>query len=173
MTELEKQLAKYAGYHRDLRNIVTHFIGIPVIVLSFFALLARPGFDVAGVALTPALLVFLASTVYYLKLDVKYGAVMFALHAVLLYVAQQIAQLPTVEWLAWGVGLFFGGWVVQFVGHYFEGRKPAFADDLTGLIIGPLFVVAEAGFMLGLGKGVQKQIERVTGPVVIGQGKPA
>jgi uncharacterized membrane protein YGL010W len=33
--------------------------------------------------------------------------------------------------------------------HY-EGRKPAFVDDVTGLIVGPLFVVAELAFLLGL-----------------------
>ncbi|MEX5714490.1 Mpo1-like protein [Serratia ureilytica] len=29
MRSLEDQLAAYAAYHRDARNIVTHFIGIP------------------------------------------------------------------------------------------------------------------------------------------------
>jgi len=42
------------------------------------------------------------------------------------------------------------GWIIQFVGHYYEGRKPAFVDDLTGLVIGPLFLVAETAFALGL-----------------------
>ena len=46
------------------------------------------------------------------------------------------------------------GWVIQFVGHVFEGRKPAFVDDIMGLIIGPLFVVAEVGFALGLRREV-------------------
>ena len=167
MGELERQLAKYASYHRDLRNVITHFIGIPVIVLSVFVLLAKPSFDFIGISLTPALVVFVLSTLYYIKLSVGYGFVMFLAHGVLLYAGLQFGQLPLVEWALWGVGLFFGGWVVQFIGHYFEGRKPAFADDLIGLVIGPLFVVAEAGFMVGLGKGVQKEVERVTGPLVI------
>lgn len=29
MRSLEDQLAAYAAYHRDARNIATHFIGIP------------------------------------------------------------------------------------------------------------------------------------------------
>ena len=40
MRSLEDQLAAYAAYHRDARNIVTHFIGIPLIVVS---LLTRRG----------------------------------------------------------------------------------------------------------------------------------
>jgi hypothetical protein len=46
-------------------------------------------------------------------------------------------------WLGWGLGFFIVGWLVQFVGHYYEGRKPAFADDLVGLLVGPMFVVME------------------------------
>ena len=53
----------------------------------------------------------------------------------------------------------------QFIGHYFEGRKPAFVDDLTGLIIGPLFVAAELGFMLGLREPLRLAIEARVGPV--------
>jgi uncharacterized membrane protein YGL010W len=49
-----------------------------------------------------------------------------------------------------GVAMFVVGWAIQFVGHHYEGRKPAFVDDVTGLIVGPLFVVAELAFMLGL-----------------------
>ena len=48
--------------------------------------------------------------------------------------------------------MFLLGWVIQFVGHYFEGRKPAFVDDLSGLIVGPLFLVAEAAFAMGLAR---------------------
>jgi uncharacterized membrane protein YGL010W len=26
--------------------------------------------------------------------------------------------------------------VIQFIGHWYEGRKPAFVDDLIGLLVG-------------------------------------
>jgi uncharacterized membrane protein YGL010W len=65
------------------------------------------------------------------------------------------------------VGLFVGGWIVQFVGHAYEGRKPAFVDDVIGLMIGPLFVLAELLFIAGLRKPLQAEIERRVGPVRI------
>lgn len=43
MRSLEDQLAAYAAYHRDARNIATHFIGIPLIVVSLLALLSPAG----------------------------------------------------------------------------------------------------------------------------------
>ena len=76
-------------------------------------------------------------------------------------------------WLVSGVGLFVVGWVIQFVGHYYEGRKPAFVDDLMGLIVGPLFVVAELGFLVGLRTEVQKAMEERSGPVRLRTGPTA
>ena len=51
------------------------------------------------------------------------------------------------------------------VGHQFEGKKPAFVDDIMGLAIGPLFVLAELSFDLGLRKALKEEIERRSGPV--------
>lgn len=48
MRSLEDQLAAYAAYHRDARNIATHFIGIPLIVVSLLALLSRPAWGRDG-----------------------------------------------------------------------------------------------------------------------------
>ena len=48
-------LTKYAAYHRDPRNIATHFLGIPTIVFAVTAFLARPSFEVAGLPLAPPL----------------------------------------------------------------------------------------------------------------------
>jgi len=171
MKSLHDQLANYAAYHRDARNIATHFVGIPMIVLAVVTLLSRPWAAVAWpggtdtLALSPALLCALASAVYYLRLDLRLGLLMGALLAAALQVGHQLALLPLGAWLAWGVGLFVVGWAFQFVGHFWEGRKPAFVDDLIGLIIGPLFVVTEALFMLGLLSSLRQGIEAQVGPV--------
>ena len=166
MKTLVDQLSQYAAYHRDRRNIATHFIGIPMIVLAVAIVLARPVLaQVGGLQLSAATLLVVATALYYLRLDLKLGAVMAVLWALTLWCAQTVAALSTAAWLGWGVGLFVVGWLFQFVGHYWEGRKPAFVDDLVGLIVGPLFVVAEWAFALGLRKDVQAAIEQRSGPV--------
>jgi uncharacterized membrane protein YGL010W len=54
-------LTQYAGYHRDRRNIVTHFVGVPMIVFAVGVLLARPELHAGRAdAVTPAWLVFAA-----------------------------------------------------------------------------------------------------------------
>jgi uncharacterized membrane protein YGL010W len=166
MRSLSDQLSQYADYHRDRRNILTHFVGIPLIVLAVATLLARPVLGHwGGVALSPATLVTALTVLYYLRLDLRLGLVMAALMALCLWGAQALAAQGTALWLSVGVGLFVVGWVIQFVGHFYEGRKPAFVDDIVGLLIGPLFVVAEAGFLLGLRRGLQQEIEARVGPV--------
>lgn len=160
MKTLTEQLTGYAAYHRDRRNIITHFIGIPLIVLAVAILLSRPGMQSGGLWLSPALLVGIIATVYYALLDLRFGAVMGISLAATLWLAAHMAQLSTAGWLIWGVLLFVFGWIIQFIGHYFEGRKPAFLDDIMGLAIGPLFVAAELGFLLGLRKPLAAEIEQ-------------
>jgi uncharacterized membrane protein YGL010W len=75
-----------------------------------------------------------------------------------------LAAQSTGLWLAGSLGLFGVGWVIQFIGHAFEGRKPAFVDDLVGLLVGPLFVMAEVAFALGLRHEVREAIEAKVGP---------
>ena len=158
-------LAMYAAYHRDRRNIATHFIGIPLIVYALAILLARPGFELGGLALTPIHLVLLLSTLWYLTRGAfLLGLATSLVNAVLTALALPVAALPTAQWLGWGLGLFVLGWVIQFVGHKYEGRKPAFVDDLVGLLVGPMFVVAEALFALGWGKPLLAAIEARVGP---------
>ncbi len=169
MKTLQDQLGQYAAYHRDRRNILTHFIGIPMIVLSVVVLLARPAFEVAGLPASAATLAVIAATLYYLRLDLRFGIAMGVLLAACLAVAHATAGLSTVAWATFGVGLFVVGWVIQFVGHIFEGRKPAFVDDIMGLIIGPLFVVAELAFLMGLRREVEAEVEARAGPVRAGR----
>ncbi len=63
--------------------------------------------------------------------------------------------------------LFVVGWIIQFIGHYYEGRKPAFADDSVGLLVGPMFVVMEMLAPIGLFKDLMHAIERHAGPTMI------
>lgn len=158
-------LAQYAAYHRDRRNIASHFVGVPMIVFAVGVLLARPAFDLGDWALTPAWVVFAPVAAWYLtRGNLVLGLAVSAAVAILLHFAEPLAAGGTLAWLAWGVGLFVIGWLIQFVGHWYEGRKPAFVDDLSGLLVGPMFVTAEAMFALGWGKALLAEIERRVGP---------
>ena len=40
-----------------------------------------------------------------------------------------------------GIALFVLGWILQFVGHAFEGKKPSFFRDPTFLLVGPAWYI--------------------------------
>ena len=167
MKTLTERLAQYAAYHRDRRNIATHFVGIPMITFAVVALLARPQWQAVGLPLSPAMVLVTATSLFYLRLDLRYGLTMILLTGLSLWGATVLASQATAVWLGGSLGLFVVGWVIQLVGHYFEGKKPAFLDDLAGLLLGPLFVVAEGGFALGLRQSVKRAIEEQAGPTLI------
>lgn len=161
MTALAKSLAAYRDYHRDHRNVLTHALGIPMIVLAITTLLARPEFMVPllGVAASPAIIAAALAGVWYLRLDFGTGLLMAVLLALFLSLGKAIAAISTEAWLGGGIGLFVVGWIFQLVGHRYEGRKPAFIDDVRSLLVGPLFVVVEGLFALGLMKGLRAQVD--------------
>ncbi|MHC8356404.1 Mpo1 family 2-hydroxy fatty acid dioxygenase [Pseudomonas sp. LB3P81] len=167
MKSLVDHLSQYAAYHRDPRNIASHFIGIPLIVVAVAVLLSRPQW--AGGWLSPAVLVALASAWFYLRLELRLGVLMTVLLGLCIWAGQALAQQSTLVWLASGIGMFVIGWAIQFVGHHYEGRKPAFVDDVTGLIVGPLFVVVELAFLLGMRRDLKEQIEARVGGVRLRQ----
>ena len=158
MTNLERLLSQYAAYHLDQKNIVTHFVGIPLIVFSILCLTARAGVEISGVSVPLASILIVLSAIYYISLDKLFGILMLIIFIAAYPLAVKIAVLPMWSWLGASIGIFVVGWVFQFVGHYFEKKKPAFVDDLIGLAIGPLFVFAEFVFLLGFRKPLHQRI---------------
>lgn len=165
MRNATELMVHYAAFHRDQRNITTHFVGIPLIVFAIGVLLARPGFVVNDVALSPAWIVWAISTLWYVtRGNLVLGIAVSALNGLLIWAAQWVAGGSVASWLAWGLSTFLFGWLLQFLGHYYEGRKPAFVDDLVGLLVGPMFITAEWLFALGWGKPLLAEIEARVGP---------
>jgi uncharacterized membrane protein YGL010W len=132
-------LDEYERFHRSGANELCHFLGIPSIVIGAAGLLALV--HVAAVAsghLTLAELVAAAIVVFYVASARWLGVVTGALFAALVLVGR---ALP---WTL-GLGLFAGGWALQFLGHaVYEKRSPAFLRNLLHLLVGPAWLVERA-----------------------------
>ena len=135
---LQSHFADYAAFHRTPGNKACHFVGIPLIVLSLFALLAQvPLAEVGGFTVTLAEVLLLGATLYYLTLDAGLALMMLAASALLAAAGRALS--PGVA-----LGLFVLGWVLQFVGHYvYEKKSPAFFRNVTHLMVGPLWILAK------------------------------
>ena len=165
MKTLEQQMGFYAAYHQDARNKATHVVGVPAIMLSLYIPLAWLRFDVGGVAISAAMLFAAAVLVYYFLLDVPLALAMLVVSAVLVRMGDLIASQGMAQGWVWFGVLFVGGWIVQLVGHVFEGRKPALTDNLFQIFVAPIFLAAEVFFALGykpaLHAAVQERARRM------------
>lgn len=167
MASLEQNLTQYAAYHRDRRNIATHFVGVPMIVFAVVLALAVVVVPAGSIAVSLAAVLSIAACIYYFRLDFALGLTM----AVILFAFCAGASEITHRYgngAALGIAavVFTVGWIIQFVGHKYEGVKPAFFDDVKQLLIGPLFVCAEAAFLVGLRAPLRRYIEDRVGPTV-------
>ncbi|MGD0053785.1 MAG: Mpo1-like protein [Vulcanimicrobiaceae bacterium] len=127
-SSVDTLFAQYGAYHKDPRNRLCHEIGIPLIVLSIQALVrALPHGAPVALAVT------LAVCIYYVVL-----ARAQALAAVVGMLALWLLS-AYVSW-PWALALFVVGWILQFIGHAYEGRKPAFFTNLVHLLVGPLWI---------------------------------
>ncbi|RKG35858.1 DUF962 domain-containing protein [Acinetobacter guerrae] len=158
MSKLEQLLSQYAAYHLDHKNVMTHFIGIPLIVFALFCLVARVEFNFGIFHLHLVIVLLWIMVVYYLRLDHIFGLCMLFILGICTYFALEIAQLGTWLWLSISIGSFVIGWIFQFIGHFFEKKKPAFVDDIVGLAIGPLFVLAEFVFLFGFRNTLKEKV---------------
>jgi uncharacterized membrane protein YGL010W len=159
MKPLEDQMAIYAAYHRDARNRATHFIGVPAIMLSIFIPLSWLRAEIAGFSISAAMLLAAAVLLYYFLLDVPLATAMLCVTGILLWAGEEIASLGNVAAWLWFAVLFVGGWILQLIGHSFEGRRPALADNLFQIFIAPIFLCAEVVFALGYKPELRAKIE--------------
>ncbi|SFV03613.1 Uncharacterized membrane protein YGL010W [Polaromonas sp. YR568] len=125
-------LAHYGESHQNPRNELIHFIAIPLIMLSLVGMMfaLHPYVAYAFIA---------ASMVYYARLSVVFLITMAVLSAAFMVVV--FAMGPLV--LPVCIAIFVGAWILQFIGHKIEGKKPSFFEDIQYLWVGPLFVLSK------------------------------
>ncbi len=139
-----RQLASYASVHRSGRNKATHFVGIPLIVFSLLLILTLWRIHPFDREVSMALVVAIVAVLGWMALDLGVGLIMAALMAPTWYAAEALAGAlgPSSTVIAFAV-LFVGGWVLQFLGHHYEGKRPALLDNIFQGFVGPMFLVAE------------------------------
>jgi uncharacterized membrane protein YGL010W len=160
MQTLEQQMSFYAAYHQDPRNKASHFVGVPMIILGLFIALGWARVDVGGATLTAAMLLAAVVLVWYFLLDVPLALAMLAVNALLLYLADIVATQPMATGAVWFAVFFGGGWVIQLIGHVWEGRKPALVDNFFQIFVAPIFLAAEVFFALGYKPALHAAVQK-------------
>ena len=153
-------LASYGRFHRDRRNRLTHYFGVPVIIYAVLIPLALHAGTFAGVALRPDRIVVAVAALGYISLDLWLGLALALALALLARGAEATCALGASPAIAAAAVAFVLGWALQLLGHRLEGNRPALLTNLAQILVAPLFLTAELGFALGLRRRLHHDIER-------------
>ncbi len=124
----------YKQYHNNYINKGLHIICIPLLAWSLLAIIKK--YRKSN---------FIPNTIYYLyifyyiKLHYVYGIYAAIFYKIILNNALQTSY--SVKSLT---KIHISSWILQFIGHYIEGKRPALIDGLfQSITIAPLFTVIE------------------------------
>ncbi|CAI8191060.1 MAG: Uncharacterised protein [Glaciecola sp. HTCC2999] len=138
MRQIDKLLHQYGESHQHNTNIWIHGIAVPSIFFVTIGLIyAIPVPDmIAQFNLTFAHILAIPMLMYYFKLSGPIGAAMTLLTIAVFAGIKGLEILGISVW-QFSVALFIVMWVLQFIGHKIEGKKPSFFEDLRFLLVGP------------------------------------
>jgi uncharacterized membrane protein YGL010W len=166
-TYFQRQLALYARYHCSGANCALHWLGIPSIFFAVLVILAIPSVAIGGAGVAVGTLLLIPATILWLALDVGIASLLLLMVVPLAATAEWVARTSGVTLtLLIASAAFACGWLCLIVGHaVFEGRKPAFIDDISLVFIGPMFLCAKVFVALGL----RRDLATIVGAPVVHQ----
>jgi uncharacterized membrane protein YGL010W len=138
MRQIEFLLNEYGESHKNKTNIFIHAIAVPAIYFVTLALvwsIPTPAF-LDYFAVTWAHVLVIPTLYYYFRLSGPIGAAMTLLSVLSLYGIVLLESLDISVW-QFSLVLFVVMWILQFIGHNIEGKKPSFLKDLQFLLVGP------------------------------------
>ena len=138
MRTIEKLLDQYSESHKNKTNVIIHGIAVPSIFFVTFGLIWAipvPEF-IAMFGITWAHIVALPVLFYYFKLSGPIGAAM-TLFIIACFGGVNLLVYLNISVWKFCLSLFVIMWILQFIGHKIEGKKPSFFDDLRFLLVGP------------------------------------
>lgn len=136
--EIERLINHYGESHQNKTNIWIHAIAVPSIFFVTIGLIWSipvPEF-VAQFNVTWAHILAVPMLYYYFLLSGPIGAAMTLLTIVVFGGIKLLNAFGISVW-QFSLALFIVMWVLQFVGHKIEGKKPSFFEDLRYLLVGP------------------------------------
>lgn len=140
MKNYQQWMDDYGVDHNHPTNQAIHKICVPLIMFSIIGILwciPRPTF--LEVTINWALVLITLALLFYITLkNVKMLIMMIIQTIAMVYIAHLLFERQIL--LVTSVTIFVLAWIGQFIGHKIEGRKPSFLQDLSFLLIGPLWV---------------------------------
>lgn len=155
MRKIDLLFAEYAESHRNSTNKLIHWICVPLIfwtILGFISIIPSKsvGFRYIGEISYVSFIAIGLVTVFYMRLSVLISIIMFLVMILMESFAYGInIRFKEDSWMVY-LSVFIATWILQFVGHKIEGKKPSFLKDLQFLLIGPIWLLSFVLKKLGI-----------------------
>jgi uncharacterized membrane protein YGL010W len=150
---VDQWLSEYGESHQNPANKGLHWICVPIIVVSLIGLLWALPVPAALDKISPlanwGTLALVAGSIYYFAMSRALGLGMLLFVAIVLLCVAGLDALPWPLPLSC-ITLFVVAWIGQFIGHYYEGKRPSFFKDVQFLMIGPLWLMSFVYRRLGI-----------------------
>jgi uncharacterized membrane protein YGL010W len=144
--------SEYGESHQNLVNQAIHKVAVPLILFSVLGLLWSIPFPIEGIPffLNWASVAAVFCFGFYARLSPKLCLGIIAIVALQMAILSWLdLYVVTPVWVI-SIVIFVLSWVLQFIGHHVEGKKPSFFKDLQFLLIGPIWVLAMVYRKVGL-----------------------
>ncbi len=147
MRKIDLLFAEYAESHRNSTNKLIHWICVPLIfwtILGFISIIPSKsiGFRYIGEISYVSFIAIGLVTLFYMRLSVLISLIMFFVMILMESFAYGInIRFKEDSWMVY-LSVFIATWILQFVGHKIEGKKPSFLKDLQFLLIGPIWLLS-------------------------------
>lgn len=146
MRKIDRLFAEYAESHRNPNNKLIHWICVPLIfwtILGFISYVPSPNIYLKyfGFLSIASALALIFVTIFYLRLSWRIALIMiFIMLLMEHFVSLANVTFGKKSWILF-LAVFIVTWILQFIGHKIEGRKPSFLKDLQFLLIGPIWLL--------------------------------
>ncbi|GGW57414.1 Mpo1 family 2-hydroxy fatty acid dioxygenase [Alishewanella tabrizica] len=148
MKTAQQWFNEYAVSHQHPTNKLIHWLAVPTIYATVIGLLWQIPMPIASLAeqgINWALLLLMPALLFYFLLAFSLGLGMTIFSAAVVTLIRMLEQQSVIDIWQLSLLVFIVMWVLQFVGHKIEGKKPSFFQDLAFLLIGPAWLL---GFVL-------------------------
>lgn len=147
MRKVDLFFAEYSESHRNAANKLIHWICVPLIfwtILGFISLIPSPHFCApyfGCISILSTVIIILVS-LFYLRLSVLISLIMIFVMVLMEHLTYTVnIRFGKQSWIVY-LSVFVISWILQFVGHKIEGKKPSFLKDIKFLLIGPIWLLS-------------------------------
>ena len=153
MKTASQWLAEYGESHQNPTNKLIHWWCVPAIFWSVALMLWSipvPEWFPAGAGYNWAIMALVLVMVFYVATSLSLSVGMLIFSVLVLMATYAVDRyLPMEPWVL-GLIIFIVAWVLQFIGHKIEGKKPSFFKDMLFLLVGPAWLMGFIYKKLGI-----------------------